>query len=178
MCKPHQCKPYKASGIRSVHWILSDAFDAAVRWGWIGVNPADVARKQAMPTAKPGPPTAQEAAQLVNEAWERGPDWGVFVWTAMTTGARRGELCALHWYHLELDNSVVVIERAIGKGENGEWVEKDIRPTSTEESCSTRRPREFSANIEPWPRPKPRSSASGWTTRAMSSPSRRITAHS
>ncbi|MFG1820401.1 tyrosine-type recombinase/integrase [Kribbella sp. NPDC049174] len=127
MCKPHQCKPYKASGIRGVHWILSGAFDAAVRWGWLGVNPADVARKPAMPTAKPGPPNAQEAAQLVTEAWVRGPDWGVFVWTAMTTGARRGELCALHWYHLELDNSVVVIERAIGKGENGEWVEKDTK---------------------------------------------------
>ncbi|MEV0290649.1 tyrosine-type recombinase/integrase [Kribbella sp. NPDC050820] len=127
MCKPHECRPYKASGIRTVHWILSGAFDAAVRWGWIGVNPANVARKPAIPTAKPGPPTAQEAAQLVNEAWARGPDWGVFVWTAMTTGARRGELCALHWYHLKLDNSVVVIERAIGKGENGEWVEKDTK---------------------------------------------------
>lgn len=127
MCKPHQCRPYKASGIRSVHWILSGAFDAAVRWGWVGVNPAKVARKPAMPTAKPGPPTAQEAAQLVDEAWARGPDWGVFVWTAMTTGARRGELCGLHWYHLELENNVVVIERAIGKGENGEWIEKDTK---------------------------------------------------
>jgi hypothetical protein len=55
MCKPHQCKPYKATGIRGVHWILSGALAAAVRWGWIGVNPA-VAKKPAAPASQPQPP--------------------------------------------------------------------------------------------------------------------------
>jgi hypothetical protein len=45
MCKPHQCQPLKDSGIRAIHWILSGALDAAVRWGWLGVNPAKQARK-------------------------------------------------------------------------------------------------------------------------------------
>jgi integrase len=57
----------------------------------------------------------------------RGTDWGTFIWTAMTTGARRGELCALHWYHLDLDGAVVHIKRAIGKDENGRWFEKDTK---------------------------------------------------
>jgi len=127
MCKPHQCKPYQASGVRAVHYILSGAFAAAVRWGWMGVNPAQDARTPAMPTAQPRPPSAQEAARLVNEAFTRGPEWGTFIWTAMTTGARRGELCALHWYHLDLDGSVIDIKRAIGKDGDGRWFEKDTK---------------------------------------------------
>ena len=127
MCKPHKCKPYNASGIRHVHWILSGALAAAVRWGWIGVNPAQEAKKPAMPASEPQPPSAEEAARLVNGAFARGPDWGTFIWTAMTTGARRGELCALHWYHLDLANSVVDIKRAIGKDEDGQWFEKGTK---------------------------------------------------
>jgi integrase len=72
-------------------------------------------------------PSAEEAARLVNDAFMRGTDWGTFIWTAMTTGARRGELCALHWYHLDLDGAVVHIKRAIGKDENGRWFEKDTK---------------------------------------------------
>jgi integrase len=127
MCKPHQCRPYKAAGIRHVHWILSGALAAAVRWGWIGVNPAQEAKKPPMPAPQPQPPSAEEAARLVNYAFSRGSDWRTFIWAAMTTGARRGELCALHWYHVDLDNSVVEIRRAIGKDEDGSWFEKDTK---------------------------------------------------
>lgn len=49
-------------------------------------------------TRTPQPPTADQAATLVNEAWRWG--FGPFVWLAMTTGARRGEMCALRWEHL------------------------------------------------------------------------------
>ena len=127
MCRSHVCKPYKAAGIRHVHWILSGAFAAAVRWGWLGVNPAQEAKKPALPVAQPRPPSAEEAARLVNEAFARGDDWGTFIWTAMTTGARRGELCALRWSHLDFTGGVADIRRAIGKGVNGNWVEKDTK---------------------------------------------------
>jgi hypothetical protein len=40
--------------------------------------------------AAPRPPTAAQAARIVNESW-RDPDWGALVWTAMWTGVRRGE---------------------------------------------------------------------------------------
>ncbi|WP_346279467.1 hypothetical protein [Pseudonocardia sp.] len=47
----------------------------------------------------PQPPTPEEAARIVEEAWE-DPDWGMLVWLTMTTGARRGELCGLRWQRL------------------------------------------------------------------------------
>lgn len=127
MCKPHACEPFADSGIRTVHYILSGAFASAVRWGWLGVNPAGTAKKPPLPAAKPQPPSVEDAARLVNEAWSRDADWGTFVWTATTTGARRGEMCGLHWHHLDLDTGVAHIERAIGKDENGKWVEKDTK---------------------------------------------------
>lgn len=130
MCKPHRCRPFADSGIRTVHYILSGALASAVRWGWIAINPAATARKPALPAAKPKPPTVEEAARLVNEAWARDADWGTFVWTAITTGARRGEMCGLHWRHLDLEAGVVRIERAIGKDDDGDWIERTPRATS------------------------------------------------
>jgi integrase len=127
MCKPHQCKPFADSGIRAVHFILRAAFGAAIRWGWTGTNPVTEAKKPPMPSSDPRPPTSAEAARLVNEAWRRDVDWGVFVWTAMTLGARRGELCALRWDDIDLDNRVVEIRRAISLDGDGHWYNKDTK---------------------------------------------------
>jgi len=127
MCKPHQCRPYNASGVRAVHYILSGAFAAAVRWGWLAVNPAQGAKRPSLPTARPQPPSAEDAARLVNEAFKRGVGWGTFIWTAMTTGARRGELCGLRWKDLDLAGRVMHIQRAIGRDEKGRWMEKDTK---------------------------------------------------
>ena len=44
----------------------------------------------------PRPPTAAEAAAVLTEAWA-DPDFGTLVMFAMTTGARRAEICALRW---------------------------------------------------------------------------------
>lgn len=82
--------------MRQIHSVLSGALGRAVRWGWLGVNPADHATPPALPTPNPEPPTAEQAARIVTEAW-RDPDWGMLVWLALVTGARRGELCALTW---------------------------------------------------------------------------------
>jgi integrase len=110
-----------------VHFILSAAFAAAVRWGWLGSSPVPDAKKPAVPSSEPQPPTAEEAARLVNEAWARDADWGVFVWTAMTIGARRGEMCALRWHDIDLDRQVVDVRRAISKDDDGRWYETDTK---------------------------------------------------
>jgi integrase len=81
-----------------------------------------------------------EAAKLVDEAWKRDPDWGTFVWLAMTTGARRGEICALHWHHVDLDNQVITFRRAIGRDERGSMREKDTKTHQQRPSSSTMTP--------------------------------------
>jgi integrase len=58
-----------ASTVRQIHWILSGAFDRAVRWKWIALNPAEQADKPALPHPDPRPPSVAEASRIVTEAW-------------------------------------------------------------------------------------------------------------
>jgi hypothetical protein len=64
-----------------------------VRWHWIAVNPLDAAEPPRGVTTNPHPPSTAEAAGIVTAAFAMGLWWGVLVWLAMTTGARRGS-CA------------------------------------------------------------------------------------
>ncbi|WP_431973964.1 tyrosine-type recombinase/integrase [Micromonospora haikouensis] len=125
-CRPHECKPLAPASIRQIHWILSGALNRAVRWRWISVNPADQAEKPGMPQPNPHPPTASEAARLVTQAW-KDPDWGAFVWVAMTTGARRSELCALRWSAVDLDAAVLTLRSALYVDDAGKLREKDTK---------------------------------------------------
>ncbi|MEU1684773.1 tyrosine-type recombinase/integrase [Micromonospora sp. NPDC005707] len=125
-CRPHECKPLAPASIRQIHWILSGALNRAVRWHWIAVNPANQAEKPGMPQPDPHPPSAAEAARLVEEAW-KDPDWGTFVWVAMTTGARRSELCALRWSAVDLDAAVLTLRSALYVDDAGKLREKDTK---------------------------------------------------
>ena len=100
-CGQHHCRPLGATTIRHMHFILSGAYKRAVRWKWVTDSPLRQAEPPAAPVPNPHPPSAAEAARIVNEAW-KDPDWGTFIWLAMTTGARRGELCALRWSRIDL----------------------------------------------------------------------------
>jgi integrase len=61
----------------------------------------------------------------VNEAF-RDPAWGMLVWLAMTTGARRGELCALRFDRLDLNKAVFSIRTSIAQ-DGGETWEKGTK---------------------------------------------------
>jgi integrase len=62
---------------------------------------------------------------LLTEAWS-DPDWGTLVMFAMTTGARRGEICRLRWTQLDLDAGVAVFQGSIGQIGGERW-EKDTK---------------------------------------------------
>ncbi|KAA1011549.1 tyrosine-type recombinase/integrase [Pseudonocardia sp. EV170527-09] len=113
-CKPHTCRPLGGSYMRQIHNVLNGAFTRAVRWRWVGTNPVRQAEAPPQPTPDPQPPTASQAAAIANEAWG-DPHWGMLVWLAMTTGARRGELCALRWDRIDFTTGVVDIGTSIGQ---------------------------------------------------------------
>lgn len=48
-CLPHKCRPLASATIAKIHFIMSGALSAAVRWDWISSNPADVARRRGSP---------------------------------------------------------------------------------------------------------------------------------
>jgi integrase len=124
-CRPHVCKPLSDSSIKQIHGILSGACARAVRWRWIGVSPIDQAEKPAAGRSDPQPPSPQQAARIVSEAWN-DPDWGMLVWLAMVTGARRGELCALRWDRIDFASGVMVIRSSIAQSGADTW-EKDTK---------------------------------------------------
>lgn len=111
-CRPAECKPLSASSIRATHWMLSAALAKAVKWRWLSHNPIVSTDPPAPARSNPAPPTPEEAARLLNEAW-KDPDWGAFIWTAMTTGARRGELCALQLDDVDLDGKLLRVRAAM-----------------------------------------------------------------
>lgn len=77
------------------------------------MNPVEFVDPPAKPP-DPTPPTAAEAARIVAEVW-RDPDRGALVWLTMTTGCRRGDLCALRWSHVDLDAGTLMLRRAIAQ---------------------------------------------------------------
>jgi integrase len=109
-CAPHSCRPMSAATIRQIHAILSGAFAAAVRWEWIERNPATTAK---LPKARPRTATSPlpaDVAKVIAAARASGQDLlGLYLWLAAVTGARRGELCALHWADLDFQRGVVRI---------------------------------------------------------------------
>jgi integrase/DNA-binding GntR family transcriptional regulator len=124
-CRHHKCKPLGASSIRQIHFILSGAYKKAVRWRWVAVSPITQAEPPAAPKPNPTPPSTEDAARILNEAW-KDPDWCTLVWLTMTTGARRGEQCGLRWKHVDLEHAVLTYDRSIGQDEDGTW-EKDTK---------------------------------------------------
>lgn len=85
-----------------------------MRWHWIGDNPLSQAESPRSVKHDLHPPTPEQAAAILNAAFTDLP-WGVLLWLAMTTGARRGELCALSWDLLDFDNAVLVIRSSIAQ---------------------------------------------------------------
>lgn len=110
-CQPHVCRPLAAATVRKIHFIIRGAMSAALRWGWITSNPAEIARIPRSPTPDPDPPTSAEAAVLVAAAWEEGPEWGTLVWLVMVTGLRRAELLALRWSDVDLAGGTLNVRR-------------------------------------------------------------------
>jgi integrase len=112
-CALHACQPLSASSIRQCHAVLSSAYAAAVRWGWVPVNPMGTVQKPRIPTPNPDPPSPEDAARIVAAAWFEDVEWGLLVWLLLVTGARRGEILALRWENLDLGMGVLSIRHSV-----------------------------------------------------------------
>ena len=127
-CRSHECRPLAPTTIRHIHFILSGAYKRAVRWRWVSVNPIPLAEPPPAPKPNPQPPSAEDAARIINESW-RDADWGTLVWTAMTTGMRRGELCALRVSSVDLTpgRETAWLRHAIRRDPRLGWAEDDLK---------------------------------------------------
>ena len=108
----HTCRPLSSSTVRKIHFIISAALERAVRWRNLGVNKAALVVVPSPAQTEPDPPTAEEAARILSEAWAIEPDWGLLLWLTMVTGSRRGEVSALRWRDLNSARGLLVISRS------------------------------------------------------------------
>jgi len=125
-CKPHVCKGLAPSSIVRIHAIISAAMNLAVRYEWIERNPAERATLPTVRRRKPNPPSPQLAARLLNHVWERDDEFGLYLWEAMVTGARRGELLAQRENRFDFDGQAVAFTKNY-LVRAGQRIEKDTK---------------------------------------------------
>lgn len=115
-----------AASVRQVHTVIRRVLRRAVRWGWIAIDPAADASPRRIPKPDIAPPDVEQVGELLRYANEHQPELGQFLHLAATTGARRGELCALRWENIDHAVSALTIGRAIVAIQGG-LVEKDTK---------------------------------------------------
>jgi integrase len=106
-------RPMAASSVHQVHAILSGALNRAVVWGWRADNPARLASPPSIERTDMQPPAVEDAARLLAVAVAEDPELGLFLRLAVVLGARRGELCAVRWSDVDLDQGEVLIAGGI-----------------------------------------------------------------
>jgi integrase len=103
----------KPATILKTHLVARAALDRAVRWGWIDRNPASAAEPPVARRPIITPPDPGDLARLLLAAQHDDPVFALFLRVGAATGARRGELCALRWSDIDLDDGTVTIERGV-----------------------------------------------------------------
>ncbi|MFI5035021.1 MAG: tyrosine-type recombinase/integrase [Acidimicrobiales bacterium] len=112
--------------IRQAHAIIRRAMRQAVLWSWISTNPAANATPPRLTKSDLSPPDPDQIGELLRAANDRDPEFARFLHIAATTGARRGELCALRWSNLEVKAGTLTIERSVVEVRGG-LLEKDTK---------------------------------------------------
>jgi integrase len=115
------------STIHGIHAILSGAFEAAQRWGWVDFNPAESAKPPTVTKRKTPATPPSVVVKVIDRARNSGyPAVALYVWLAAITGVRRGELCAVQVCDIDLENGVLhVAFNYVVKG--GKKVRKDTK---------------------------------------------------
>ena len=121
------------SMVRSVHMLLHQAMDTAVRERLIVKNPTD---GTVIPKANYAPKQILTEAQLEKflEVVRQDKLWYDFFYTELTTGLRRGEICGLRWTDFDAKTGRLKIRRAV-TGRKGGGVK--VGETKTETGTRT-----------------------------------------
>jgi integrase len=120
-------QPLSANSVRRIHAVLHRALEQGIAWDWIGHNPARRATPPPAHRSRPHLPTAEEVNELIVASAVVNPHLPVFFRLAAVSGARRGELCALQWKHIDLYRRTLHIAGQIAHTADGPVQ----RPTKT-----------------------------------------------
>jgi integrase len=102
---------YAPGTVRKHYAMLHAALAQAVKWRLLTENPMDDVKKPV--AAPPEMHALDEAAAEALVASLAGTRYQMPVLVAVTTGLRRGELLALRWRDLDLENGTLTVARAV-----------------------------------------------------------------
>ncbi len=108
------------------HAVLRRALAQGVRWGWLTINPAAIASPPPVRKQQLDLPDPSDVARLIEAAVKVNLALPTYFRLAASTGARRGELCALRWKHVDVNRRRITIARSIVEV-GGELIEKDTK---------------------------------------------------
>ena len=141
------------SMIRSIHMMLHQAMDAAVRERIIVKNPTEgtVIPKNNYP---PKQILTEEQLEKFLEVAKADPVWSDFFYTELTTGLRLGEICGLKWQDFEEKTGRLHIRRSVHRRKGGgvrvgetkteTGARTILLPPSTVEVLKTRKKKSYS----------------------------------
>lgn len=93
------------------HHVLHKALNDAVKWELMMRNPASVVQVPKADEFQGDPLTGEEVTRLLFAA--RGTAWYISVLLAVTTGMRRGEICALTWDNVDLLQGKLAVRQTL-----------------------------------------------------------------
>ena len=120
-------RPLSANSVRHIHSVVHRALEQGIAWDWIAYNPAR--RATPPPARRPSIhlPSADEVVRLIEAAHAVNSSLPIFLRLAAVTGARRGELCALQWQHIDFQRRTLHIAGQVAHTAEGPVQ----RPTKT-----------------------------------------------
>jgi integrase len=101
----------KPKTINSVHGLLHKALDNAVKWGYMARNVCDSVSPPRLVKTEIQPLTMEQAHKLLEAV--RGHRLETLLTLALTTGMRRGELLALRWSDVDLEQGSIHVRRTV-----------------------------------------------------------------
>ena len=102
------------SSVRRRHAVVHAALDRAVRWGMVAASAADRATPPGPTPTVVSAPAVEVVQRLISTAESEGNAvLATAVALAAVTGARRGELCALHWSDVDWPKRVLHIRHSL-----------------------------------------------------------------
>jgi integrase len=113
------------SMVRRAHVVLRGALAQAQKWGLVAVNVAADADLPRLRRPDTRPPHLEELQRILDAAPD---DFRTLLRLAATSGARRGELCALRWSDLDLDAGRMSVHASVVEHDG----QLDIKPPKTE----------------------------------------------
>jgi integrase len=103
--------------VHHVHRVLTNAFNAGVKWQLLANNPVRAATPPRPERKEMVALTQQQSLRLL-DVLENSP-LRLPVFLALTTGMRRGELLGLKWSDIDWDRGIVTIKRALKESRRG-----------------------------------------------------------